>query len=264
MKPYLKFIIPGFILLIILAWMFWPSKKNRTATPEATKKMEEINKIALADRPYVTLTPRADGKEVSMTIDRVAKATSVEYEMEYQAESLIQGVFGTIDFTQETAPVSKNLLFGSCSKGKCRYDEGISGGSLTLRFDGGKEPFALKSGFNLQRQFDREGKFISQDSKAGLDVGRSGLPANTFVLIAGTMGLPTAVDGEVLAGPYSFLAATSPTLKNATLSIQSKDDLTGARLMWWDGKSLTELKAETGDGKISASVTALGTFLVVK
>jgi len=264
MKPYLKFIVPGAILLIILAWMFWPSKKTKTTTQTPTKKLEEINKIALADRPYVTLTPRADGKEVTMTIDRVAKATSVEYEMEYQAESLIQGVFGTIDFTQETAPVSKNLLFGSCSKGKCRYDEGISGGSLTLRFEGGKEPFALKSDFNLQQQFDREGVFTSKDIKATLDVGKAGLPNNTFVIVAGTLGLPAVVEGEVLAGPYAFLAATSPVLKAATLTIQSKDDLTGAKLMFWDGKGLIDLKAETSGGKISAPVTALGTFLVVK
>src|SRR3989344_797126 len=217
MKKYLKFIIPGIILLVILSWLFWPGKKSETPTPTATKKLEEINKIALADRPFVTLTPRADGKEVTLTIDRVKNADSVEYEMEYQAAELIQGVFGTINFADEPLPVEKSLLFGSCSRDKCRYDEGVTGGSLTMRFDGGKEAYALKSEFNLQNMFDREGVFLSRDSQATLNVGRTGLPNNTFVVITGTMGLPTDVDGEVIAGPYSFLAASSPVLKSAQL-----------------------------------------------
>lgn len=264
MKNYLKFIIPGVLLLVVLGWLFWPSKKTKTTTSAPTKKMEEINKIAMADRPYVTLIPREDGKEVKMTIALVKDATNLEYEMEYQAESLIQGVFGTIDLVKEPAPVAKDLLFGSCSKGKCRYDEGVSGGSLTLRFDGGSAPFALKTDFNLQNMFDRQGKFVSKDSKAVMDVGSKGLPNNTYMIVAGTLGLPTEVEGEVLSGPYAFLAAASPVLKGATLTIQSKEDLTGAKLLWWNGKSYTELKSTLADGKISAPVTGLGTFLVVK
>jgi hypothetical protein len=226
--------------------------------------MEEINKIAIADRPFVTLTPREDGREIKLTLAAVKDAAKVEYEMEYQAENLIQGVFGTIDFTKEPAPVSKDLLFGSCSKGKCRYDEGVSGGSLTLRFDGGSTPYVLKTDFNLQQMFDRQGKFVSQDGKASLDVGLKGLPDKTYLIIAGTMGLPEAIEGEVLAGPYAFLAAASPALKNATVTIQSKDDLTGAKLMWWNGRNYIELKATVSDGKIAAPVTGLGAFVVIK
>lgn len=263
MKNYLKLIIPGLILMVILVWLFKPGKKAVTVNQPPTKKMDEINKLAIADRPFVTLVPREDGKEVKMTIDRVKAADQVEYEMEYQTDSLIQGVFGTIDFTKEPVPVSKDLLFGSCSKGKCRYDEGVTGGSLTMRFEG-NTPFALKSDFNLQQQFDRDGRFVSRDSKATLDVGKTGLPNNTFVIVAGTMGLPADVSGEIIAGPYSFLSAASPVLKSATLTIQSKDDLTGAKLMFWNGKVYSELKASVTDGKISASVTGLGTFLVVK
>lgn len=264
MKKNLKFIIPGVILLVVLAWLFWPSKKNAPATQPSTKKMEEINKVAVADRPFVTLTPREDGKEVSLSLSRVKNAAKAEYEMEYQAAELIQGVFGTIDFDAKETEATKNLLFGSCSKDKCRYDEGVTGGSLTIRFEGGSEPYALKSDFNLQQMFDRQGKFVSRDGKATLDVGTKGLPDKTFVIIAGTMGLPAEINTEILAGPYSFLAASSPALKAATIAIQIKDDLTGAKLMFWNGKSLSELKATAADGKISAPVTALGTFLVVK
>lgn len=264
MKNYLKFIIPGLLVLALGGWFIF-KKPEKTETPtQPGRKMEEINKIEIQDRPFVTLTPRADGKEVTLTIDRVKNADTVEYEMEYQAAELIQGVFGTIDFDEEKLPVTKDLLFGSCSKDKCRYDEGVSGGSLTMRFDGGTTPYALKTDFNLQQMFDRQGKFTSRDSKATLDVGKSGLANNTFVIISGAMGLPAEIEGEIIAGPYSFLATTSLALKSAALTIQVKDDLTGAKLMFWNGKSLIDLKATVADGKISASVTGLGTFLVVK
>lgn len=262
MKKYLKFIVPGLLIIIILSWLFWPSKK--TAAPTATtKKMEEINKIAVKDRPFVTLAPREDGKEVTLTIDRVKNATKVEYEMEYQAESLIQGVFGTIDLEKDNLPVVKKGLFGTCSKNVCRYDEGVSGGSLVLRLEGGKIA-VLKTEFNLQQMFDREGVFTSKDAKATLDVGKTGLPNGTYLIISGTMGLPSTITGTVIAGPYAFLTSGNPVLKNATITIQSKDDLTGAKLMFWNGKTLTELKSTVADGKISAPATGLGIFVVVK
>jgi hypothetical protein len=259
-----KIILASIVPVIVASWLLWPSKKTKIPATTQTKKVEEINKVAIKDRPFVTLAPREDGKEVTMVVDRVKNATNVEYEMEYQAAELIQGVFGTIDFKTEEPPVTKDLLFGSCSKDKCRYDEGVTGGSLTMRFEGGSAPYALKSDFNLQQMFDRQGKFVSKDSRVTLDVGTKGLTDKTFVIVAGTMGVPTEFDEEIVAGPYSFLAATSPSLKNATITFQSKEDLTGAKLMFWNGKTLTELKAELEEGKISASVTGLGTFLVVK
>lgn len=265
MKSSLKYLIPVLIVLIVIGVFIFKNPKKATQTPAGTaRQVEQINQISIKDRPFVTLIPRADGKEVTLSLDQVKNASKVEYELEYQTDSLIQGVFGNIDFTKETPPVSKNLLFGSCSKGKCRYDEGIVGGSLTLRFEGGSQPYALKADFNLQNMFDRQGVFISKDAKATLDVGKSGLANATFMIISSTMGLPAAVDGEIIAGPYAFLAASSPKLSKASLTIKSKDDLSGAKLMYWNAKAWLELKAELGAGDISASVTGLGTFVVVK
>ncbi|MFH0943076.1 MAG: hypothetical protein V1810_02765 [Candidatus Beckwithbacteria bacterium] len=257
------------VLYLLLIFVFTISlsgcKKKASPTVQTpTRPVETINQLAVADRPFVTLTPRSDGKEVVLGIDAVKNAATVEYELEYQAESLIQGVFGTIDFAKEPTPVAKNLLFGSCSKGKCKYDEGVSGGSLTLRFEGGDQPYVLKSDFNLQNMFDRQGIFTSKDIKATLDVGKTGLASGTYVIIASTMGLPQAVTSQIIAGPYAFLAASSPVLSNATISIKSKEDLTEAKLLFWTGKVWQELTATIADGKISAPAAAFGTFIVVK
>jgi len=266
MKPHLKYIIPAAIVLASLVF-FISTKRTSDTTPGEQipqRKVEQINKLPIKDRPFVTLSPRADGREVTLTIANIGNATNAEYELEYQAESLIQGVFGTIDFKKDKPPVVKDLLFGSCSKGKCRFDEGVTGGSLTIHFEGGDEPYVLKSDFNLQLMGDREGVFTSKDIKVSLDVGRSGLPLITYITVASTMGLPAEVDEEVIAGPYAFLAATTPTLKSAELTIKSKEDLADAKLLQWTGKAWKELNAEVGDGSISAPVTSLGTFVVVK
>ncbi|MEA3355379.1 MAG: hypothetical protein U9Q63_02770, partial [Patescibacteria group bacterium] len=190
-------------------------------------------------------------------------ATNAEYELEYQTDTLIQGVFGNLEFTDKNMPLSKDLLFGSCSKGKCRYDEGVIGGSLTMRFKGGDESYTLKSDFNLQNMDEKKGVFTSKDLRATLDLGTS-LSSNSFVLIINTMGLPEKVKEEVLIGPYAFLSSSSPSLKNATITFKSNKDLTTAKILFWDGDAWEELEVELGEGKIFAPATNLGTFVLVK
>jgi len=234
-------------ILGLVVFFVYNNKNKKTDTPTTpTRRVEQINKLTVKDRPYVTLTPRTDGREITLTIDNLTNATNAEYELEYQAGSMLQGVFGTIDFSTEEQPVSKKLLFGSCSKGKCKYDDNVTGGSLTMRFEGKEEPYVLKSDFNLQQMADREGVFTSN------------------IVIASTMGLPAELEGEVIAGPYAFLATTSPRLTQAELTIKSKDDLTTAKLFHWTGKAWTELESELGTNKITAPATSLGTFVLVK
>jgi len=255
-----------FIFILIFGLVLTGCAKKTapvTQTPD-TRKVEQINQLAVKDRPFVVLSPRSDGKEMTITVDKVTNASKIEYEVEYNTKDIISGFFGTIDLSKETLPAVKKGLFGTCSKSVCRYDEGVTGGSLTLRFEGGDQTYVLKTDFNLQQMFDRQGIFTSKDAKAILDVGKAGLPNGTYLIISGTMGLPTAVEGEIVAGPYSFVAAASPSLKNATIAIQSKDDLTGTKLLFWNGKSYVELQATVSGAKISAPVTALGTFVVVK
>ena len=261
MKKLISFMLVCLIPGLILTGC---KKKPADTDQSITRKVEEINKLAIKDRPYVTLTPRSDGREVTLTIDNLTNASRAEYELEYQAGDMLQGMFGTIDFSTEPQPVSKKLLFGSCSKGKCKYDDNVSGGSLIMRFEGQDDPYVLKTEFNLQQMADRKGIFTSKDIKAKLDVGKTGLASSAYVIIAPTMGLPAPIEGEVIAGPYAFLAATSLKLASAELTIQSKQDLGTAKLLSWTGQAWTELDSETGINKLTAPVTSLGTFVLVK
>lgn len=263
MKKYLALIL----IMIFTITLSGCKKKTVEKTQAPVRPVENINQLAVTERPFVTLTPRADGHELTLTVDEVKNAANVDYEIEYydSQRTYIEGAVGHIDFSQEVPPVSKKILLGTCSKNVCRYrDEGVSGGSLTLRFVGGDNPYTLKSDFNLQVMADRQGIFITNDAKATLDVGKTGLASSTFVTVASTMGLPGVVEGQILAGPYAFLAATSPNLAKATISIKSKEDLTTAKLLFWTGKAWKELVSTLAEGQISAPATSLGTFIVVK
>src|SRR3990167_2995011 len=178
------------ILLLVLI-LFSLTGCTKKPPPSSTPKTnnEPVNTVDIKDRPYVTLAPTVGGRhplgqEVTLTIHSVTLgSTLVEYELEYQAGTLIQGAFGTIDLTKETPPVSKDLLFGSCSTGgKCAYHKDVTGGTLTLRFKG-EQNFNLKSDWNLQTMADRGGKFSSRDGKFQLEVAKAGLPANSLVVL---------------------------------------------------------------------------------
>ena len=132
-----------------------------------------------------------------------------------------------------------------------------------MRFKGGKEPYTLKSDFNLQNMADKKGVFTSKDLRATLDLGTS-LSSNAFVLILNTMGLPDTLKETVITGPYAFLSSSSPALKNAEITFKSNKDLTDAKILFWNGDVWEELEVELGEGQISAPATSLGTFVLAK
>lgn len=228
-----------------------------------SKKRNPVNILDLDKRPYITLVPRVDGHEVSMTIDNLHyKEDMVEYELEYQAGTMLQGAGGRIDFSVESAPITKKLLFGSCSKGKCKYDDNVSAGSLTLYFEG-KEDYSLKGEFTIAIAKENEGIFQSRDVKVSLDTGAS-LEDNTFVITASTMGLPQEVEGEVLAGPIGFFTANKQTIKKATLTFKGISETENLKVLGWDGIEWQEYGAEIEENTVVAEVNQLTTFVLVK
>lgn len=261
------------IFLIIIAFLgtgffayqkFFGKEKAEEAKKVVTKKKPQVNLLELEKRPYVILLPRVDGNELFATIDKLKSGEErLEYELEYQAGTMLQGAFGRIDFQEEPPPVTKKLLLGSCSKGKCKYDEDISGGSLTLYFEG-DEDYGLKGEFTLNKMSEKEGLFSSRDTKVSLDVGKTGLPASTFVVVFDTIGLPEKVEGKVLAGPIGFFAAESADIKKGELIFEEiEEDLTKAKILGWDGKEWVEYEVEIEGESASAQVNQLGTFILV-
>jgi len=257
----MKKILPIIIVIIVIltaigGFLIWRGKR---VTQEATTEPEQegvLIETALEERPYVTLTPRADGREFTLEIARIKNAKKIEYELVYLSQGLSRGVVGTVDLKGESE-ISRKLLLGTCSRNVCKYDEGVEEGTLTLRF---RDPNGVRkfvSDFHLQQGEDR---LSSKDGNFTLE---GKLSADTFYITMATIGLPQEIKEKMVGGPYGIFASGSKVVKNGAVGLTLSEESTGAKLYSWQGTSWQEEtdKFELKDKTLSASVASLATFI---
>lgn len=272
----MKKIIPVLLIILILSsvllgWKFLLKKKPAGEVEEELKpRIEAINQLPLQQRPYITIEPKSETKPqdyghwITVTIANASNYKKVEYEVEYQAGNLIQGFMHRIDFAKESFPVSKEGFFGSESKGKYKYDEDVRSGHILFKFFKDNLNYdALKTYFNIQNMAEQKGLFTSNDGKASLEVGNKDLNGGDYIVVASTLGLPSQTEGRIVSEPYGFYGNRSVALNNATLTIKSKENLTGAKILGWDGKKWQEYQVKQQEDSFSVKVNYLGTFVLV-
>lgn len=134
-KKYLPLILIGVgILVLVGAFLFVKNSKKGGVDEE-----ENVKEIPQEQRPLVSLTPTSDGHWLKLKIEKikVEGATSLDYELLYSLpDGRTQGVPGTVKI--DGSDIVRDLLLGSESSGKFRYDEGVTGGTMTIRFRNGK------------------------------------------------------------------------------------------------------------------------------
>ena len=223
--------------------------------------------VALEGRPYVTLTPRADGREITLSVTGIVGAKSLEYELVYLAgdpgNQLQRGVVGSVDLGGKT-DYEKDLLLGTCSRGVCKYDENVTEGTLTLTFrgeDGSVQEY--QSIFHLQR--GKEGKEGLTSGDGNFEFASQNLPSSTFYLTCSTVGLFQMPTGKVIAGPYGIFTAGS-SKASGELALKLSKPSENAQIMFWDGKKWNELESTVSpdDSSVSASTALIGAFVVVE
>lgn len=255
--------IIGVLLLIVGIGVF---VKTRSKTPvvteepklKKTKITEPLNIIDVNERPYVVISPNSDGKNITIAVNSVKKdASAVDYELEYQAGSLLQGVFGSIDL--DKLPASTKQLLGSCSAGgACTYHEDVKGGHLTTRFNG-KENYALKSEWKYIENKQGETALSSTDAK--FQISSKELKSVKLAVVFNAPGYPEDLDGTINSDPYSL--QTIPTVSGkATLTMRAKEegDLV---ILGWNGTKWTEFTGEVDSKSITAEVDLMELYVVV-
>ncbi len=137
--------------LVVFAGVYFFVIKGKKVSEEVED--EPVAEIPAEMRPFASLTPSSDGHWLKLLIrDIKIEAVSLDYELLYKTrEGNTQGVPGTIKLEGQTQ-IERDLLLGSESSGKFRYDEGVSEGSLTLRFrnEKGKLVGKLSTDFTLE------------------------------------------------------------------------------------------------------------------
>lgn len=254
-------IILGIVIFVLLllggSFIWWRAKRAREGQLPSPIPEGRLIETALEERPYVTLTPRTDGREFTLEISRIKNAETIEYELVYLTRGLSRGVIGSIDLQGETT-ISRKLLLGTCSRGVCKYDEDVTEGSLTLRFRSPEGVRKFVSDFHLQ-QGGKE--LTSIDGNFKLE---GKLSAETFYLIMSTIGLPQEFEGKVVGGPYGVFTVGSKLIKNGKVTFTLSEESPLVKLNLWTGRAWEEVKeVEIEEKVVSAGIDSLGTFIAV-
>jgi len=238
--------------------------KKVEKTAERPKIQETVNTVPVDKRPYSVLSFSDSGRfpvgrELKLEISDSKNATSIEYELEYQAGTLVQAGIGSINPKGEKLPLTRNILLGSCSAGgACSYNEDVKGGTLVLRFKG-SDIGSLKGEWNFYEP-KNDGKLASRDAKFQIEAPKL---KNSYVLISQTFGLPKQVGGEVISGPY-HLETTADKTGDMQLMMRLNEESASAVLWMWDGKELQKIPVEISGRNLTATISASGTYLVTK
>lgn len=152
MKKNLTIIVIVVISLLILVggiWFLGRKKSGAETTGKVTPTPEQVTEeLTAEDLPTVRIIPRADRKEITLEIKGIKDADTVEYELSYLSKGLSRGVVGTIELNGETS-ITRQILLGTCSRNVCKYDEGVTGGSLLLRLRGPAGVVKITADFDL-------------------------------------------------------------------------------------------------------------------
>lgn len=202
----MKKLIPVILLVLGLIVVIAVVIIKAGAGSRGSGEEANLRELTLAEKPFTSLTPKDDGHWLKMVINevKVDGAKTLDYELLYElSDGKVQGVPGTIPLSG--AKIERDLLLGSESSGKFRYDDDVEKGTLSLRFrdDKGKLIAKLSTQFHLQKDpmevSTIDGKFkYKLDEKAD----------KTFFVVMDTFGLPKTLD-KVSAGPYGVFASST-------------------------------------------------------
>ena len=234
MKNKLPLILLGVGALVVLVAFFVLRGRGGSSGSG-----EDVPELPFSQRPFTQLVPTEDGHYLTMKIANinVPGAASMDYELYYgTAEGITQGVPGKVTL-EGRKEVERELLLGSESSGKFRYDEGVDDGTLTLRFrdSGGKligkvaGQWAFLSGTTTLASLDGKFTYILDDE------------SDTYFVVMPTFGLPESAPAEVSGGPYGVFASEEG-------SYPGKVNLSGNVYAWYGDswKSLSGFSSDTG------------------
>ncbi len=74
---------------------------------------------------------RGDRLGILVALGNLQAAQKVDYFLSYQTKGTTQGASGSITNTS-IGSATRDIIFGNCSKGTCRYDSGISNAKFVI------------------------------------------------------------------------------------------------------------------------------------
>lgn len=266
MKNKKMMAIVGVVLLLVVAVVVgmrvMGGDSEEAPEDRALKKRkisEPVNVIDISERPYITVEPNSDGRNLTIRVAALKKeATEVDYELEYKSGSLQQGVFGTLML--DSLPASTQQLMGSCSAGgSCTYHEDVTQGSIVTRFIG-SENYALKTEWRYIENTEKDTEMGSTDAKFQLS--SEELAGVRIAIIGDASGFPEELPQTAVSAPYYL--STVPSVSGTAELTMRADEEGDLMILGWDGSEWIEFEGEVEGKTITAEVDLLEAYVVVK
>jgi len=232
MKQKLPLVLLVFGVIVLMVGFFLVRNKNNTKVVQEEVVLKEV---ALGDRPIASLTPSKDGHWLKLKVNKIViDALTLDYELLYKLpDGRTQGVPGSVKLNGQSL-IERELLLGSESSGKFRYDEGVEGGTLSLRFRDAKGKLIAKLSTEFALLSDN--KLSSVDGLFKYNVSKT---TSDFFVVMQTFGLEELPASQVVFGPYGVFSATG----------DAKGSPSGfSNILFWNGTSWTAPTNSTPEG----------------
>lgn len=153
--------ITYYSLILVSALLLSACTAKTTTPPVQPTPTPKLIEIPVGERPLINLTPREDGRMLFLKISEIPfSVASIEYELIYSAKDesveIEKGLGDTIKDVKGS--LERKLLLGteSCTNGcKYKYDEGVTGGTLSLKFfNSNGQVSTYESSFTLRSTAD--------------------------------------------------------------------------------------------------------------
>lgn len=225
-KTAIFFIIGALVLIIITVVIITTGKNKKTPVTNNTQNTKVESELVLSDdqKPYISLTPQVDGHRLNLKISNIPESIKeIEYDLIYTAKDenieIEKGVGGTAKI--ESTSMDRELLLGteSCTSGcKYKYDEGITGGTLSLSFitaDG--QSASYEAPFVLLTSADIKSKGLSLETENFSIKASVSSKSDYFVLIKNFKPVYSVFSSGNGSGKVSSITPSTVTKKDTTV-----------------------------------------------
>lgn len=277
-------LIAVLVLLGILGWLGFQKFTSQKAGP-----LEEIDLAFDAEGPYAQLFPRRDGNALILNLKRTASYDEITYELAYTSlpdtttvsgikvkdeesaasGSIDRGVAGTIDTKDKKGEYEQEILFGSCSKNVCKYDQGVENGTLSLKIKKGKKTYKMISQWHLQKVEVALGMLNSLDSHFSYKIAdeKQDLSIVGFSIINDLTGVPKLPKGkQVLGKVYALNVPLAKSIPTGMVTVElSENPAADSKVYRYEASSnkWEELQTSIEGSKLTATANGAGIYAVL-
>ncbi len=261
------------IIALAIYFLFIFQKSPKQPKPDDKGSfVEDISKIEVSKRPYVTLTPTSDGAEILISIENMAFFDKIEYELIYLAdnpqingEKIERGSTG-IDVNTKDPKYKKSILLGTASKGTRSPDKGVTDGKLTLHLFKGDTEYQSETAWDLFQKGAKPETIEDRTHKFALNLPTLG--KDYWIIIADTLGIPNngQFDASQVSLPiYGIFSVAPDFTKSAKVSIKVDTNLKTPQLYTFNNKEdkWQKVDSQFADSLVSFSTNSFNTFVVV-